>query len=169
MTIFGRLFSITNKPRCQQYYKPEYINNILLSISSANISRSESQVKSIHSIFKLLSSSSSSSCQVTWPSERGHVLNREFLSNLQLKEKIFEIYGAKSLYPFPFALTNEQLVEMQHLQEALHAALKCVVNAYSHDSFVRSQYDFDDLKINRLLDLYQNKPYEHVGSYRWEN
>ena len=136
-------------------------------------------------ISKRFSSTSSSSsqtrqksCLVTWPNgeEIGQKVKNDFLQQItKLKREVIDIYGCKSLYPFPFALTQHQIDEFKRIQEAIQAALKCTIRAYTNDSRIQRVYEFDS-KTKFLLSLYDNnnnntnnntnKPYEHVGLYR---
>lgn len=113
----------------------------------------------------------SSSCLVTWPSSIEWIRRVEsgFADKLPMRNDIYNIYGSKSLYPFPYAITTHQLDVLERLQQALYAALKCVIGAYysngNNSSYMRKVYRFN-AKTEFLLDLYANKPYHNVGSYR---
>lgn len=114
----------------------------------------------------------SSSCLVTWPSSSIEWIRRvesEFADKLPMRNDIYNIYGSKSLYPFPYAITTHQLDVLERLQQAVYAALKCVIGVYysngNNSSYMRKVYRFN-AKTEFLLDLYANKPYHNVGSYR---
>lgn len=91
----------------------------------------------------------------------------EFKENLANKSKAtFDIVGPKSCYPLPILLTQRQLDEMEKIQEALCLAIKCIVSNYHQDERIQSIYKFSN-QIKSILDLYKEKSYFNIGSYRF--
>jgi hypothetical protein len=76
----------------------------------------------------------------------------------------FSILKETQVNPLPILVSSAQLEEYKSIQETIHACMVQIVS--NHQDFdIRSKFNFPD-HIREILELYNGKKYEPIGTYR---
>jgi hypothetical protein len=95
--------------------------------------------------------------------KRVEQIGYEFFSSKT--NEFFSVVDRNCLNLAPILLKQENLDEFERLQSSLHRAIIQLVSNYHNDERIRAVFRFRP-RIDQILLLYKNLPFQSVGSYR---
>jgi len=93
-----------------------------------------------------------------------HIKN-EFCHLVEKKSSKYFFMDKKSLNPLPIVISKSQINEYENIQEALSSAIQVIVLNYFRDVRIQSALKLDT-KVKAILELYRDKSFYQIGSYR---
>jgi hypothetical protein len=92
-------------------------------------------------------------------------IKKDLLDLLDRKNENHLFVDKSTVNPLPILVSESQVKEYANIQEALSVAIKTIVSNYFIDDRIKLQYDLDE-KVKGILEMYKNKAYSKIGSYR---
>jgi len=92
-------------------------------------------------------------------------IKKDLLDLLDIKNENHLFVDKITVNPLPILVSESQVKEYANIQEALSVAIKTIVSNYFTDDRIKLQYDLDE-KVKGILEMYKNKAYSKIGSYR---
>ena len=93
-------------------------------------------------------------------------IHSEIVNAIDLKTKSYFDYVPKRLInPLPILVSESQLKEFKDIQEALFYSIQAIVSNFFNDQRISDVFNFPE-KVMKVLELYRDKTYDRVGSFR---
>ena len=112
--------------------------------------------------------------RVLFPTQIGQNLNQTALSLLDeaLKKSInansvnyFKVVKKSQINTLPILIGRDEMKALKRIQESIYFGIKNVVENYHQDTRIQSRFQFSN-QVKAILDLYKNKSYAHIDTYR---